>query len=207
MPKTFPVTMGRSGLQMIENFHVYDMVWGLTHINRFCGKGDRQVSDAAHSYHCLSLARLWQPDNTDLHLYALTHDFPEAYTNDHPGFLKKELGPDYALVMSNIDDIIYPQLGLSKEVRTQLHHDLKLIDDNALSIEAEYSFDRFESYHWPTRTLYEHTDIIEDIIGGYDDIGLYNLIINELESINNEALRNTLQRSWPVSHPKRNSFR
>lgn len=204
---TFPVAMGRSGIQMIENFHVYDMVWGLTHINRFCGKGDRQVSDAAHLWHCYQLSMIWQPDNDDLHLYSLVHDFPEAYYNDHPGFLKPLYGPDYKFLNDEMDEIIFSQLGLPKARRMELEHDLKRVDLSALTLEAEYAFDKFEPYHWPLPDLYDKTDIISGTIEGYDDVGLYNLIINELESIDNEVLRNTLLRAQPVSHPKRNSLR
>lgn len=203
--RTFPVAMGRHGLSMIENFHVYDMVWGLTHINRFCGKGDRQVSDAAHLWHCYNLTTIWQPENTDLKLYSLVHDFPEAYYNDHPGFLKVHYGPDYKFLNDEMDEIIFSQLGLTKARRIELEHDLKEIDNNALALEAEYAFDKFEAHHWPSPDLYDKIDIISDILEGYDDVGLYNLIINELEGIDNEVLRNTLQRAQPVSHPKRNS--
>lgn len=206
--KTFPVAMGRHGLSMIENFHVYDMVWGLTHINRFCGKGDRQVSDAAHLLHCYYLAELWQPENQDLKLYALVHDFPEAYYNDHPGFLKVHYGPDYKFLNDEMDEIIFSQLGLTKARRIELEHDLKRIDNNALALEAEYSFDKFEAHHWPTPDLYEHTDIISGILLGHsDDVALYNLIIEILEDAPNEVLRNTLLRAQPVSHPQRNVVR
>lgn len=204
MSKTFPSAMARSGLHMVENLQVYDMVWGMAHINRFTGKGDRQVNVLAHCLHCFELALIWQPENHNLQLYALTHDLPEAYYGDFPGFLKPLLGPDFEDVLARIDDCIYPQLGLAKDVRVSLHADLKRIDENALALEAEYAFDKFEPYHWPKPDLYDELDIIKGLTC-LDDIALYNLYSEILtdQGKYNEVLRDLLYRHRTYSHPVR----
>lgn len=208
MSKTFPVTMGRSGIQMVENLRVYDMIWGMCNLNRFTGKADRQVNVAAHSLHCFAIAKLWQPENTDLHLYALTHDLPEAYYGDFPGFLKPELGPDFVSVLARIDDVVFSQLGLGKDVRLALESDLKRVDCNALALEAEYGFDNFEPYHWPKPDLYDKLDVISQL-ASFDSVSLYNLIGTELETIGdtNEALSQLLHRNRGQSHPRRDGVR
>lgn len=196
MSRTFPVTMGRSGIQMIEKLHIPDMVWGLCNLNRFCGKGDRQVSVAAHLLHCYELARIWKPEDKVLHLYALTHDLPEAYYADHPGFLKPSFGPEYKDVIERIDEVIFSQIGLPKSDRIVASDGLHRIDQNTLAIEASYAFDKFESYHWPPMDLYDDIDLIKDFMS-LPTKSVYNILLNHLESMGNEneALRNSLHRS------------
>lgn len=181
---------------MIEKLHIPDMVWGLCHLNRFCGKGDRQVSVAAHLLHCYELASIWKPEDKVLQLYALTHDLPEAYYADHPGFLKPSFGPEYKDVIERIDEVIFSQIGLSKSDRIVVSDDLHRIDQNTLAIEASYAFDKFETYHWPPMDLYAETDMIHAYMA-LSSKALYTeyLIILESFGENNEALRNALYRS------------
>lgn len=194
---------------MVENLQIYDMVWGMCNLTRFTGKADRQVSVGVHSLHCYDIATIWHPENYPLQLYALTHDLPEAYYGDFPGFLKPELGPDFAAVLARIDDIVLSQLGLSKDVRLALEPDLKRIDHNALALEAQYAFDAFEPYHWPNPDLYTSTDIIEGLLTGLDSISIYNLLIDTLNELGetNEALSQLLHRHRGYSHPRRNFLR
>jgi len=203
--KSFPPQMWRSGLGMIENFNVYDAVWSISNINRFCGSGDRQVTVGAHSLHCYEIAKLWQPNNLELQFYALIHDFPERYTQDVPGFLKREYGPEFKAINDKIDGIIFGQLGLGPERRIVLGADCHRVDSSALTVEASYVFDKFEPYHWPPYDLYENTDIISDWVEHSDPVGIYNSIINRLEifGVENETLRNALRRDLPRSHPNR----
>lgn len=205
MVKTFPVTMGRSGIQMVENLQVYDMVWGMAHLNRFTGKSDRQVSVLSHSLHCHDLAELWKPEDENLRLYALVHDLPEAYYGDFPGFLKGSLGAEFQDTLRRIDDVIFLQLGLPSDIRLALESDLKRIDNNALALEAAYAFDKFEPYHWPPTDLYEDTDIIREY-ANWDDVLQYNDYINSLGNIKNETLQNLLHRHRSYSHPVRNRY-
>lgn len=193
---------------MVENLQIYDMVWGLTHLNRFTGKADRQVNVAAHSLHCLLIASIWKPDNKELQLYALTHDLPEAYYGDFPGFLKNELGADFTATLARIDDLVFGQLGLSKDVRLALEPDLKRIDNNALALEAAVAFDKFESYHWPKTDIYSATDIIDELITE-DDVHLYNSYNFALENLgeSNEVLANLLHSHRSYSHPRRHVVR
>lgn len=199
----YPITMGRAGIQMIEKFNVYDHVWGICNINRFCGKGDRQVSVGAHSLHCLELARIWQPENTTLQLIALTHDIPEAYYNDSPGFIKSYFGPEYKDVTDDIDNIIFEQLGLYRFDRVAWGADLKKIDENALTIEASYCFDKFEPMHWPPCTLYENQDILDNWTVNTTPKDVYTQIITELTLFGetNENLAKTLAHSLPRFEP------
>lgn len=205
MSRTWPVTMGRSGIQMIENLQIYDMVWGMANLNRFTGKSDRNVSVLNHCLHCYEIADIWQPDNENLKLYALTHDMPEAYYGDFPGFLKKHLGADFEYALDRIDDVVFDQLGLPRDLRLALESDLKRIDENALSLEAEYAFERFEPYHWPTRDLFDDIGLTNDIFSGDDQIASYNLYISTLDHMGNEneVLRNLLYRHRSYSHPVR----
>jgi hypothetical protein len=201
--------MGRTGIQMIENLQVYDMIWGLTNVNRFCGKADRQVSVAAHSMHCFNIASAWQPDNYLLQLYCLVHDLPEAYYGDFPGFLKKDFGPDFKQVLDDIDDKIFAQLGLDRAVRIALGSDCHRVDVSALTLEAEYAFDKFQPYHWPPIDLYDNTDLLRDILDGEDNIGMYNQITSTLEFLkeHHEPLQELLHRHRSYSHPRRDSLR
>jgi 5'-deoxynucleotidase YfbR-like HD superfamily hydrolase len=206
--KTFPVTMGRSGIQMVENLQIYDMVWGMAHLNRFTGKADRQVSVLAHSLHCHAIACLWKPDNVPLRLYALVHDLPEAYYGDFPGFLKNDLGADFTATLARIDDLVFDQLGLTKDVRLALEPDLKDIDSNALALEAAYAFDKFEPYHWPSMDIYDELDILEDCVS-QDDISLYNNynMALSLYGENNANLQDLLHNHRGYSHPVRRNVR
>ena len=194
--KSFPVTMGRSGIQMIEKLNLRDHIWGICNLNRFCGKGDRQVSIGVHSLHCFELARIWQPENTNLQLYALLHDLPEGYYNDIPGFLKKTYGPEFKLVNDEIDEIMLSQSGLPADVRIVNGDNLHRIDYNALTIEASYVFDKFEPYHWPPMDLYDEQDILIEL-SALSVKSVYNEIISKLETFGetNEVLRNTLYRA------------
>lgn len=209
MSKTFPVTMGRTGIQMIENLQIYDMIWGMCNLNRFTGKADRQVSVAAHSLHCYDMARMWQPDNPPLQLYALVHDLPEAYYGDFPGFLKNDLGADFVETLARIDDTILSQLGLSKNVRLALEPDLKRIDNNALTLEAAYAFDAFQPYHWPSTELLTNDITMIETLCAYDSVGMYNFFIDELQIVGqyNETLQDLLHRHRGYSHPRRDRLR
>lgn len=200
--------MGRTGIQMIENLQIYDMVWGLTNISRFCGKSDRQVSVAAHSMHCFNIAAAWQPENYKLQLYALVHDLPEAYYGDFPGFLKPLFGPEFKQVTDDIDEKIFSQLGLSRTDRIALGSDCHRVDVSALTLEAEYAFDRFEPYHWPPIDLYADTELLRSINDGEDNIGLYNQFISALDHMGtyNDTLQDLLHRHRSYSHPVRVSY-
>lgn len=178
---------------MIEKFNVRDHVWGLVHLRRFCGKGDRQVSVAHHLLHCHEIARIWQPDNTNLKLYSLLHDMPEAYYQDDPGFMKPLYGPEYKDVQDRVDEIIFTQVGLTQHDRIVVADDVKRVDSNALTIEASYAFDKWEPYHWPPMDLYDKTDILEEFIN-LDDKSTYHEYMQLLETYGetNEVLRNTL---------------
>lgn len=204
--KLYPVTMGRSGLQHIENLQIYDMIWGMVHLNRFTGKTDRPISLAVHSLHCLDISRLWQPDNYKLHLYALLHDLPEAYYGDFPGFLKSYLGADFEYAIQEMDTIILNQVGLTTPERISLHADLKKIDNTSLAIEAMWGFDKAEHYHWPPMELYDDDDMLIEILTN-DSVGLYNQITGELEQLAdyNETLRKLLDSHHAYSHPRRST--
>lgn len=202
--KLYPVTMGRSGLQHIENLQIYDMVWGMVHLNRFTGKTDRPISLAVHSLHCYCIAKLWQPNNYTLQLYALLHDLPEAYYGDFPGFLKSSLGADFEYAIQEMDEIVLSQVGLTQKDRIVLHADLKKIDNTSLAIEAMWGFDKAEHYHWPPMELYDDDDLLIELVEN-DSVGLYNFIVDELfvQADHNETLRKLLNKHVGYNHPQR----
>lgn len=200
----YPVTMGRTGLQNIENLQIYDMIWGMCHLNRFTGKTDRPISLAAHSLHCWEIANYWQPDNEPLKLYALLHDLPEAYYGDFPGFLKSYLGAEFEYAIKEMDDIVLEQVGLTKKDRIVMHDDLKRVDNNSLAIEAMYGFDKAEPYHWPPMEFLTEDDTLASILMD-DAIGSYNSIVSILigAAEYNETLGNLLDRHSSYNHPRR----
>lgn len=188
---------------MIESFNIYDHLWGVCNINRFAGKADRQITVGHHLWHCLELANINGADN-DFLLYCLVHDLPEAYYGDSPAYIKRDTTPEFSLYLDSIDKVIYPQLGISDEYRIINHAEFKKIDDNALHLEARFAFDAYEPYYWPPTTIYDEIDVIQDIYGCHP-VSVYNYLLDTLVTFGetNEALRNTLHRHQPRSHPKR----
>ena len=121
----------------------------LFRLPRFVGWGENTISVGEHSLHVYGLAKAFEPENYELQLYSLVHDFPEAVYNDIPSYAKHSLGEEAKVFLKTIDCDLYSKLGINWPKAT-IQKKVHALDMVALTREAEYVFQSsFDPVDWP----------------------------------------------------------
>lgn len=135
--------------QKYFDFSIEGMSKVLFRLPRFVGWGENTISVGEHSLHVYALAVASEPENFELQLYSLVHDFPEAVYNDIPSYAKHNLGDEASVFLKTIDVDVYQKLGLNwptASIQKKVHE----LDMVALTREAEYVFQSaFDPVDWP----------------------------------------------------------
>lgn len=147
-----------------KDVNITDIEYSLNHIIRFTGHGKnlRPLTVAQHSLLCCELAKEEEPDNFELQLRALSHDFAEAYIGDVATPVKKVMGEAWHQFARPIEQTV--ELALigslaSEAIRVQV----KIYDAISLDIERRSIWrDQTGKDKWPklvsTKTLNEKLD-------------------------------------------------
>lgn len=139
-----------------------DVCTSLENIIRFTGhyKDVSPLTVAQHSLLCLHMGQVFEPDDTDLHLALVTHDFAEAYIGDVSTPVKKAMGDKWYNFAQPIEDIV-EQRFFGGVVSPELHHRVKIYDLAALDIERRVMWSsQYGKDKWPACPL--NVGTIED---------------------------------------------
>lgn len=135
--------------QKYFDFSIEGMSKVLFRLPRFVGWGENTISVGEHSLHVFLLAVVSEPENYELQLYSLVHDFPEAVYNDIPSYAKHNLGDEASVFLKTIDADVYRKLGIDWPIASiqKKVHELDMV---ALTREAQFVFGKdYNPVDWP----------------------------------------------------------
>lgn len=152
----------------LEDMNIEDIGRSLSHILRFTGhfKDVPPLSVAQHSLLCLYMGQLFEPDDTELHLALLTHDFAEAYIGDVSSPVKKAMGDKWYNFAQPIEDLVDIRF-FGSLVPPELHDRVKTYDLAALDIErrvmwgSQYGKDKWPACPLNVGTIEDKTELFK----------------------------------------------
>ena len=103
-----------------------DVVWSLSHINRFTGHTSAPYSVAQHSVLCSFLLPEGTTDGHDLAYEGLMHDCAESVLGDVSGPVKHLL-PDYKALEARVEVALFPRFGLPVTLHPRVKTDADLV--------------------------------------------------------------------------------
>lgn len=117
--------------------NIDDIETSLNEVKRFNGhyKDRRPLTVAQHSLLTMMVAGKLFPENREVALGCLVHDWPEAYYGDIATPLKKKLGPQLKEVTGEIDKAVFDVVLPSSFDREVLELEVKICDLISLDIE------------------------------------------------------------------------
>lgn len=124
------------------DLNIWDIAWGLKHLNRFTGQTPVPWSVLSHTGLCymLLIQEQGQAVNPVDQLAVLLHDATEAYLGDVARPLKHtSMWDDYRQVEDALQTTIFQRFGIANAVTEETFALIKRYDNQALAIE----FDRF----------------------------------------------------------------
>jgi hypothetical protein len=130
---------------------IVDIAHSLSRVNRYNGHLEYPYSVAEHSLGCYFLAE-YLGYSKAIQLYALAHDFSEAYVSDLPKPLKNML-PQFSEFEDRVMNTIITKLGFPL-ITDEEWEIVKKIDNTMLYLEFKYLAKRDD---YPTQ--YEYLDI------------------------------------------------
>lgn len=113
----------------VEDIYISDIAHALSNLCRYGGHCNKFYSVAEHSVHVATLCETFF--NKSIAFQGLLHDACEAYINDIPRPLKRNL-PDYLKVEEQIDKVILEAFGL-----TEFSKEVKIVDNSILDLERK----------------------------------------------------------------------
>ena len=125
-----------------KDINIWDIAWGLKHLNRFTGQTPVPWSVLSHTGLCymLLMQEQGQKVNPVDQLAVLLHDATEAYLGDVARPLKQTgMWDEYRKVEDALQTTIFQRFGIAASVTEETFALIKRYDNQALAIE----FDRF----------------------------------------------------------------
>jgi len=151
---------------------IYDINKSLNLIVRFDGHYGqcKPLTVAQHSWLTCYLARMFEPDNTALHLACLTHDFAESYIGDVATPAKAIMGDAWVAFADPIERTVSRAI-LGYEISPEMKAKVKRYDTLSLDIERRVMWDgATDNSKWPKPQLN---------ILSYDETKTYFFLANE----------------------------
>lgn len=139
----------------MDDVSISDVETSLNHIIRFTGHhcDEEPLTVAQHSYLCYHLAQTFEPDEYELHLAVLTHDFAECVLGDVSSPVKWAMGDKWYNFAMPIEKIFEKKF-LGKLVSPELHQRVKLYDLAAMDIERRVLWSsQYGKDKWPASPL------------------------------------------------------
>lgn len=172
-----------------ENLDVKDIETALGGINRFTGhfKDVPPLNVAEHSMLCLQMGRIFEPDDLELHLALLTHDFAEAYIGDVASPVKQVLGDRWYNFATPIEELVELTF-YGSYMDPEMHSRVKIYDLASLDIErrvmwsSQYGKDKWPACPLNVGTLEDKQNMFEWAARGdhnieYEWIKLYKEVV------------------------------
>lgn len=138
-----------------DDLDIKDIEVALNYIYRFTGhhKDEEPLTVAQHSVLTKKLAEYYEPEDKELHLACLVHDFAEAYIGDISSPVKWAMGPLYRKFSDPIEELVNKKF-FGKDVDPELHDRIKVYDLAALDIERRMLWSsQYGKDKWPTNPL------------------------------------------------------
>lgn len=138
-----------------EDINLSDIETSLNYIIRFTGhwKDVEPLTVAQHSYLCLKLAQMMEPEDRELHRAVFIHDFAETYIGDVATPVKKAMGDKWYEFSKPIEDFVTVAVNgqlFSEDVEERV----KLYDLLALDIERRVMWkSQYGKSYWPNIPL------------------------------------------------------
>lgn len=149
-----------------EDLDIKDIQISLNQIKRFTGhhKDEEPLTVAQHSYLCYLLAKKFEPEDYELQLAVLTHDFAEMLLGDVSSPIKWILGDKWYNFAVPIERIFEKKF-FGREVDHELHQRIKMYDLASMDIERRVLWrSTLGANKWPkcfldTGNIYEKEDL------------------------------------------------
>lgn len=164
------------------NPDISDINTSLNQMRRFNGhhKDKEPLTVAQHSYLCMKIAETMFPNNKDVMLGCLVHDWPEAYYGDIATPFKKMMGEDLKKVTEPIDNAVYGAFLEEDFDMELLELEVKICDLLALDIErrnmwkSTYGVDKWPEVPSSPFSAQDKTDLFDEAQKGpVDMVKLY----------------------------------
>lgn len=139
----------------VEDIDIDDINPSLNEIKRFTGhyRDVPPLTVAQHSLLCYEMAKLFEPDEYELHRAVLMHDFAEAYIGDVATPIKRAMGKawhDFAKPIEQNVELAF----LGEHVHPEMHDRVKIYDLAALDIERRVMWSsQYGKDKWPASPL------------------------------------------------------
>ena len=159
-----------------QDLNIFDIETSLNNIVRFTGhyKDVKPLSVAQHTKLCLDMAQMFEPDEEDLHLAILVHDFAEAYIGDVATPVKRAMGDrchDFATPIEQLVEHTF----YGSYIDPEMHSRVKMYDIAALDVErrviwsSQYGKDKWPASPLNLGTLENKTELFEMALEAEDD--------------------------------------
>lgn len=138
-----------------DDLDIEDIDTSLNHIIRFTGhhKDQEPLTVAQHSLLCYNMACMFEPDEYELQLAVLVHDFAESIIGDVSSPVKWAMGDAWYRFAVPIEGIFNKKF-FGKPVSQELHDKIKLYDLAALDIERRVMWSsQYGKDKWPASPL------------------------------------------------------
>lgn len=154
----------------LADLDIVDVDVALNNIIRFTGhhRDMPPLTVAQHSLLCLNLARLFEPDDVELHLAVFTHDFAESLIGDVATPVKRAMG-DFWKEFADPIELLFEMKYFGEHVDPELHHRVKLYDLAALDIErrvmwaSQYGKDKWPASPLNVGTIADKEELFADV--------------------------------------------
>lgn len=132
-----------------------DISTSLNGIERFTGhwKDTPPLTVAQHSFLCLMLAQIMEPDDEELHRWVFCHDFAEAYIGDVASPVKKAMGSAWYDFANPIEATVELAV-MGKHISPEMSDRVKVYDLCSLDIERRVMWSsQYGKDKWPMAPL------------------------------------------------------
>lgn len=139
------------------DINIWDIAWGLKHLNRFTGQTPVPWSVLSHTGLCymLLMQEQGQKVNPVDQLAVLLHDATEAYLGDVARPLKQTgLWDEYRQVEDSLQTTIFQRFGIANAVTEETFALVKRYDNQALAIEFETFFPTLRGHAYAPPYVY-----------------------------------------------------
>lgn len=158
----------------VNDLHILDVEQSLNCITRFTGhwKDVPPLTVAQHSQLCLNLAEMFEPEDKELHLAVLIHDFSESILGDVATPIKRAMGDHWKSFAKPIERLFELKF-FDGYVDLELHDRVKLYDLASMDIERRvmwssmYGKDKWPASPLVTGSLEDKKEMFNMVSGKY----------------------------------------
>ncbi len=139
-----------------EDILLSDIETSLNNQVRFGGhwKDMPPLTVAQHSYLCLEMARMFEPDDYELHREVFMHDFEECYVGDIVTPVKRMLGSEWSKFLDPIKRAVRHSLFEEELIDPEMEIHVKAYDIASLDIERRVMWSStYGKDKWPACPL------------------------------------------------------